>query len=70
MRKKDIHKVALRGGFSDRMGINPINTEIQTTNFDERTRVAVVNLLNAVYEYVYEPDYDGQSRTVFFSDVL
>lgn len=70
MMKKDVHKVALRGGFSDRMGIKPINTEIQTTNFDDRTRVAVVNLLNAVYEYVYEPDYDGQSRTVFFSDVL
>ena len=70
MSKREIHKVALRGGFSDRMGIKPINTEIQTTDFDNRTRVFIVNLLNTVYKYVYEPDYDGQARTILLSDVL
>lgn len=44
-----LKKVQLRGGFSDRNGINKLNTEIQLTNFDERTRTAILNALNYVY---------------------
>ncbi len=70
MEKKVIHKVALRGGFSDRMGLKTINTEIQTTSLDDRTRVSIINLLNEVYEYVYKSDRYGQARTILFSNVL
>ena len=58
MSKDELNKVELRGGFSDRMRIKPINTEIQTDSLDDRTRVSIINCLNAVYKYVYEHDYD------------
>lgn len=38
-------KVQLRGGFSDRRKINPLNTEIQVNDLDERTRNKIANLL-------------------------
>lgn len=38
-------KVQLRGGFSDRRKINPLNTEIQINDLDERTRNKIANLL-------------------------
>lgn len=38
-------KVQLRGGFSDRRKINPLNTEMQTNDLDERTRNKIANLL-------------------------
>ncbi|MDD7714371.1 MAG: hypothetical protein PUJ84_00405 [Mollicutes bacterium] len=37
-------KVQLRGGFSDRRKINPLNTEMQTNDLDERTRNKIANL--------------------------
>lgn len=39
------HKVQLRGGFSDRNKIAPINTTLQTTELDQRTRNALLNLI-------------------------
>ena len=66
----NIPKVELRGGFSDRMGIKPINTELQTYDIDYRTRVSIVNLLNSVYKNVYEQDFDGKARTILFSKLL
>ena len=47
-----LKKVQLRGGFSDRNGTNKLNTEIQLTNFDERTRMAILNALNYIYPAV------------------
>lgn len=38
-------KVQLRGGFSDRRKINPLNTEIQINDLDERTRNKIANLI-------------------------
>lgn len=38
-------KVQLRGGFSDIRKINPLNTEIQINDLDERTRNKIANLL-------------------------
>lgn len=38
-------KVQLRGGFSDRNKIHPLNAEIQVTNFDARTRNRIANLV-------------------------
>lgn len=43
-------KVALRGGFSDRNGIRKENTAMQTTELDARTRVAIVNAMNVVFQ--------------------
>lgn len=42
------YKVSLRGGFSDRNGIKIENTEIQTTEFDNRTRIALSNATNII----------------------
>ena len=38
-------KVQLRGGFSDRHKLQTFNTTIQLTDFDERTKVAIINKL-------------------------
>lgn len=43
-----VFEVALRGGFSDRNGIKEENTEIQTTKFDNRTRVSLSNATNII----------------------
>ena len=43
-------KVQLRGGFSDRRKIHQLNTEIQLTDFDERTRIGIVNLIREWFE--------------------
>ena len=52
----EIKKVQLRGGFSDRRKIQPLNTNIQLTDFDERTRISIANLIREWYEadYFYE----------------
>ncbi len=46
-------KVCKRGGFSDRNGIKVENTEIQLKDFDSRTRVQLLNMLNELYSDVY-----------------
>ena len=46
----EVKKVQLRNGFSDRRNIQPLNTEIQLFDFDERTRVKIVNLIRGWYE--------------------
>lgn len=48
-----IPKVSMRGGFSDRNGIKPENVEIQLTNFDRRTRIQLLNLINSLCNSVY-----------------
>ena len=54
MREKfqPLKKVQLRGGFSDRNGINKLNTEIQLTDFDAHTRTAILNALNYIYSTI------------------
>lgn len=51
-------KVSVRGGFSDRNGIKPENTEIQIKNFDQRTRIQFNNLISRLYRYVYDKKLD------------
>lgn len=70
MEKTDLPKVVLRGGFSDRMGIKTINTQIQTKELDHRTRVSIVNLLSEVYGFVFGPDYNGRARNMLLSNML
>lgn len=47
-------KISKRGGFSDRNGIKPENTEIQLKNFDKRTRVQLQNMISRFYGFTYE----------------
>lgn len=60
-----------RGGFSDRNGIKPLNTEIQLTDFDERTRTALFNSIVHFYELLYK-QYEvwGEKTQRFFSYIL
>lgn len=46
-------KVSKRGGFSDRNGIKPENTEIQLNDFDMRTRIQIQNMISDFYIEVY-----------------
>ena len=43
-----------RGGFSDRNGIKPLNTEIQLTDFDEHTRVELFNSMILYFGIMYK----------------
>lgn len=43
-------QVNVRGGFSDRNKIKPLNTEIQLKKFDERTRNQIANVIGELYD--------------------
>ncbi|MBQ3443153.1 MAG: hypothetical protein IJG33_07910 [Selenomonadaceae bacterium] len=63
--------VSKRGGFSDRNGIKPLNTEIQLTDFDEHTRTALFNLIVHLYESIYgKHEYWRKDNQHFFSCIL
>lgn len=53
MREKKYLPVQKRGGFSDRNGIDRINTTIQVTDFDERTRTIFINKLQEALSKLY-----------------
>lgn len=59
-------KVSVRGGFSDRNKIKPENTMIQITEFDERTRIQLFNMIIIFYEEVYEGYSSSSSSTQDF----
>ena len=60
-------KVRKRGGFSDRNGMKPENTEIQLKDFDERTRVQFVNMASRLYREVYgDMFYQKEPVQIFF----
>ncbi len=46
-------KVSKRDGFSDRNGIKTVNSTIQLTSFDKRTRTQLQNMLSSLYQEVY-----------------
>lgn len=48
-------KVSLRGGFADRNKIKEENTTMQILEFDERTRVALINMTDIII-HGYYPD--------------
>ncbi len=45
-------KPRVRGSFSDRNGIDTINTKIQIDFFDDRTRNNIMNLLDYIIDYI------------------
>lgn len=57
-------EVNRRGGFSDRNGIRPQNTEIQLKDFDARTRAQLNNLIGKVYDYVYEEEFSDYREDI------
>ncbi|MCL2574948.1 MAG: hypothetical protein FWE33_00810 [Defluviitaleaceae bacterium] len=66
-------EVSVRGGFSDRMGIKKENTQIQLTDFDSRTRTAIINLIALSWKFFDE--YNGKTNNrnksnVFLQNVL
>lgn len=66
-----VPKVALRGGFSDRSGISPINTEMQLNSLDERTRTQILNLSNALFTVRCKPfDSDMYFEPAFIKGFL
>lgn len=68
--KKPKLQVSLRGGFSDRNKIKSENTTIQYNSLDERTRIAIVNIVNVLYHAVFEHDIMGDSKNRLWTDVL
>lgn len=58
MENKNLLKVRLRGGFSDRNNIKPENKNIQYESLDYRTRLSIINII----EY-FESRINGISNT-------
>jgi len=50
----NLPKVQLRGGFSDRNQIKEENKTIQLNSFDERTRIAICNVLTEAFNDISE----------------
>lgn len=61
-------KVSKRGGFSDRNAIKPINTEVQLTEFDQRSRTQLLNMINELYRWVYGADL--YYRRIYIQDFI
>ena len=61
-------KVSKRGGFSDRNAIKPINMEVQLTEFDQRTRIQLLNMINELYRWVYGVDL--YYRRIYIQDFI
>lgn len=70
MKHTELPKVALRGGFSDRMGLHAENTEIQINDLDYRTRVSIVNLLSSLYQKIFFNDDFHEESTKLMIDIL
>lgn len=65
-------KVSVRGGFSDRNGIKPLNVEIQVKDFDQRTRNQLGNMVSDLYIKVYGNNayWKNDNIQAFFRFVL
>lgn len=70
--KKNSFPVQYRGGFSDRNGIDRLNTNIQITEFDERTRTFFINELQTILNTIegekkdeWSFDFDFESLADF-----
>ncbi len=64
-------KVNRRGGFSDRNGIEPLNTDIQFDTLDKRTRVRLINTIKSLYTYLYEGlSWNSQAKQRFIKYVI
>lgn len=69
MSNEPLVPVTLRGGFSDRNRIKSEPIEMQYKDFDERTRIALVNTLSDTYDDVSD-SYYGDKPLELFRDIL
>ena len=61
----------MRGGFSDRNGIKSENTQIQYKEFDDHTRICLINLVNIIFNAIYQYRNDSeQSKQIFLKKIL
>ena len=67
---KNQNKVSIRNGFSDRNGIKPENKTQQYTEFNDQTRVHLLNLLNSSICSVYGRPASGELTQSFIRDIL
>lgn len=58
-------KVQLRGGFSDRNGIEKISTQMQYKDFNKRTRTSLVNMLNIIFNIAFD-GYERERKAQYF----
>ena len=64
-------KVQIRGGFADRNNIHPVNTTMQYEDLDDRSRTAIVNKIDALYNATFEDLYGGdEAKTLFWRKIL
>ena len=68
--KGKLLKVQIRGGFSDRNNIDPINKTIQYKDFDERTRTSFYNMIGALYRAVFKQDSGFERREDFWDSLF
>ena len=70
--KEPRFKVQIRGGFADRNKIHPVNTDIQFEEFDDRSRVTIINQINALYHLILNTgNYEVTERkNAFWRSVL
>lgn len=47
-------KIQVRGGFADRNNVHPVNTTMQYENLDDRSRVALVNIINVLFHSIFD----------------
>ena len=66
---KIIKPVQLRGGFSDRNGINPLNTQMQFKDFDKHTRMVILNTLHDILRIINEDSMAYYSWSVFYLNI-
>lgn len=62
--------VQLRGGFSDRNDIHPLNTTIQYESLDLRSRVEIENTVNSLYYAIFSNDDYFSERRRFWNRIL
>lgn len=63
-------KVQIRGGFADRNNIHPVNTTMQYEELDDRSRMSIVNMINALYNATFEDLYGDEKKTLFWRTIL
>lgn len=70
MRNGQLLKVQIRGGFADRNNVHPVNTTMQYEDLDDRSRTALVNMINALYNATFEGLYGDEKKTLFWRTIL
>lgn len=64
-------KVQIRGGFSDRYGIKPLNTEMQVHDIDHRVRVMLINTIRYwLRDRFNEEDYHYEDKIRSFYEII